>query len=264
MGHRRHGGHLGALADRFPLYYLVNSIVESLPDHLSRILQPYVFVGPAVGILISYLALPVVRTFRLSLLDRNSQAFVGLENYIAVFTERQMRQAFLNNIAWILVGATLGSFRLDRCSARRPQYLGALRQSGRSSCPWQSRWVGAAIIWQFMYIYRDTAPRRSGWSMQLWWRLAVSHTLVATPPGLSTISFLIAIVVSLRAGYAMTLFSAAIKGIPADLMEAARVDSADGMASAQKDHAATDSGHAHYRGDHCRNLHPEDLRCESA
>ena len=144
------------------LYYLVNSIVESLPDRLSRILQPYVFVGPAVGILIWYLALPVVRTFRLSLLDRNSQAFVGLENYIAVFTERQMRQAFLNNIAWILVGATLVvlfglivALLADRSTWER--FAKAM-----IFLPMAISMVGAAIIWQFMYIYRDISAPQIG------------------------------------------------------------------------------------------------------
>jgi alpha-glucoside transport system permease protein len=39
--------------------------------------------------------------------------------------------------------------------------------------------------------------------------------------------FLIIIVIWLQAGYAMVLFSAALKGIPEDLMEASRVDGAN-------------------------------------
>jgi alpha-glucoside transport system permease protein len=39
--------------------------------------------------------------------------------------------------------------------------------------------------------------------------------------------FLIAIVIWLQTGYAMVLFSAAIKGIPSEMLEAARVDGAN-------------------------------------
>ena len=243
------------------LYYLVNSIVESLPDRLSRMLQPYVFVGPAVGILIWYLALPVVRTFRLSLLDRNSQAFVGLENYIAVFTERQMRQAFLNNIAWILVGATLVvlfglivALLADRSTWER--FAKAM-----IFLPMAISMVGAAIIWQFMYIYRDISAPQIGLVNAIVVALGGEPRAWLQLPWPVNNLFLIAIVVWLQAGYAMTLFSAAIKGIPADLMEAARVDGANEWQVLEKDHAAADSGHAHYRGHHRRHLHLEDLRC---
>lgn len=209
------------------LYFLVNAIVESLPEGISHLLQPFVFVGPAVAILIWYLALPVARTFRLSLLDRNSANFVGIQNYIAVFTERQMVQAFLNNIAWILVGATLVvllglivAILADRSSWER--FAKAI-----IFLPMAISMVGAAIIWQFMYIYADASGTQIGLLN------AVVVAFGGTPrawlqlPWPVNNLFLIAIVVWLQSGYAMTLFSAAIKGIPADLLEAARVDGAN-------------------------------------
>src|SRR5690606_35569740 len=86
--------------------------------------------------------------------------------------------------------------------------------------------VGAGIIWQFMYIYRDTGTNQIG----------VINALVVAFGGRPRAwlqmqwpinnLFLIVIVVWLQAGYAMTLFSAAIKSIPTDLLEAARVDGA--------------------------------------
>jgi len=209
------------------LYFLVNAIIESLPEAISRVLQPFVFVGPALAILIWYLALPVGRTFRMSLLDRNSREFVGLQNYLAVFKERQMQQALINNIAWILVGATLVvliglivAILADRSSWERVS-------KAMIFLPMAISMVGAAIIWQFMYIYRDATAPQIG---------LLNATVVAfggTPrawlqlPWPVNNLFLMLIVVWLQAGYAMTLFSAAIKGIPADLLEAARVDGAN-------------------------------------
>ena len=53
------------------LYWVFNGLVERLPDEWTRRLQPFVFVGPAMAILLWYLALPVYRSFWLSLFDRD-------------------------------------------------------------------------------------------------------------------------------------------------------------------------------------------------
>ncbi len=53
-----------------------------------RGLQPFVFVGPALAILAWYLAIPVGRTFWISLFDRDGPQFgefVGLANYVDHF-----------------------------------------------------------------------------------------------------------------------------------------------------------------------------------
>jgi alpha-glucoside transport system permease protein len=91
------------------LYFVSNWVVERLGDRWRHRLQPFVFVGPAVAILIWYLALPVVRTFYASLFGPSGQVFVGLKNYLAVFSlqpNNPMMVAFRNNILWILFGAT--------------------------------------------------------------------------------------------------------------------------------------------------------------
>jgi len=53
------------------LYWVFNGLVERLPDEWTGRLQPFVFVGPAIAILIWYLTLPVFRTFWLSLFWRD-------------------------------------------------------------------------------------------------------------------------------------------------------------------------------------------------
>ena len=86
------------------LFWVFNGIVERLPDKWTQRLQPFVFAGPAIAILIWYLALPTARTFWLSLLDRNGTEFIGIQNYVAIFTERLMREAFRNNLMWMIFG----------------------------------------------------------------------------------------------------------------------------------------------------------------
>jgi len=68
------------------LYFVSNWFVERTGDQWRARLQPFVFVGPAVAILVWYLALPAVRTFYASLFGPNGQVFVGLKNYLAVFS----------------------------------------------------------------------------------------------------------------------------------------------------------------------------------
>ncbi len=67
------------------MYVLANWLVEQLPADWTRRIQPFIFVGPAVAILFWYLALPTIRTFIISLYNRDGSEFVGLRNYYDIF-----------------------------------------------------------------------------------------------------------------------------------------------------------------------------------
>lgn len=230
------------------LYWIFNWIVERMGDEWQGRLQPFVFVGPAVAMLLWFLALPVLRTFWISLFNRDGppqgwlnwsdlsgsfaalgERFVGLDNYIAVFTDRLMLEAFRNNIMWIVFGATLTVIfgLLIAVLADRSGF----ERLGKSAIflPMAISFVGAGVIWNFIYEVRPVnAP-------QIGLLNAIVVGLGGEPqpwPAWTAISpwnnlFLIVIVIWLQTGYAMVLFSAALKGIPADLMEAGRVDGAN-------------------------------------
>ncbi len=209
------------------LYLLANWAVQSLPARYTQAIQPFVFVGPAVAILVWYLALPTVRTFWMSLHDRNNISFVGLDNYLAVFTERTMRLAFVNNLLWMIIGATLTILigLLVAVLADRSSY----DRLGKTAIflPMAISMVGAGIIWNFVYEVKDINDPQIGLLN------AIVVGFGGQPRAWTTIQwpwnnlFLIVIVVWLQAGYAMTLFSAAIKGIPGEQIEASRVDGAN-------------------------------------
>ncbi|CUS02725.2 Alpha-glucoside transport system permease protein AglF [Candidatus Promineifilum breve] len=230
------------------LYWLFNWIVERMGDEWRGRLQPFVFVGPAVAMLIWFLAFPVLRTFWISLFNRDGppdgwlnwgdlggsfaalgERFVGLNNYVAVFTDRLMLEAFRNNVMWIVFGATITviiglliAVLADRSSFER---------LGKSAIflPMAISFVGAGVIWNFVYEVRPVNAEQIGLLN------AIVVNLGGQPqpwPAWTAISpwnnlFLIVIVIWLQVGYAMVLFSAALKGIPADLMEAGRVDGAN-------------------------------------
>lgn len=208
------------------LYLVSNWLVEKLGDTWRSRIQPFVFVGPAVAILIWYLALPVVRTFYLSLLDRNGQEFVGLANYAAVFTNRNMFTAFRNNILlWIPFGALftvlfglLVAVLADR--SRYERFAKAL-----IFMPMAISMVGAGVIWNMIYAVNPDIGMLNAIYTSLTGNQPIAWKAASEIAPWNNL-FLIIVMIWLQTGFAMTLFSAAIKGIPADLLEAGRVDGA--------------------------------------
>ncbi|OQY20849.1 MAG: ABC transporter [Anaerolineaceae bacterium 4572_32.2] len=223
------------------LYWVFNGIVERLPDQWTERLQPFVFVGPAMAILIWYLALPSVRTFYLSLFGRDgpprdmgffqtfaSDAFVGLQNYVAIFSERLLTEALRNNFMWIVFGSTLSVALglLVAVLADRSKFERAAKSL--IFLPMAISFVGASVIWNFMYEVRPVDQPQIGLLNSLLVSLGGNPVpfdkWAAIAPWNNL--FLIIIVVWLQAGFAMVLFSAALKGIPEEIIEAARVDGA--------------------------------------
>lgn len=217
------------------LFYIFNWLVEMLGDTWRQRLQPFVFVGPAVAILIWYLALPVVRSFYISLFDRDGPQygdFVGFVNYVTIFTDRLMREAIRNNLfLWILFGVplTVGIGLVVATLADRSKFERISK--GLIFLPMAISFVGAGVIWKFVYVVRPIdAP-------QIGLLNAIVVGLGGTPrawPAYTGISpwnnlFLVIIVTWLQTGFAMVLFSAALKGIPDEILEAARTDGANEM-----------------------------------
>jgi len=227
------------------LFWIFNNFVERLPDIWTSRLLPFVFVGPAIAILLWYLAIPTVRTFWLSLFGRSgpppeasgllnlfkaigSEAFVGLDNYVAVFSERLMLESFRNNLLWIIFGSTLSvvfglliAVLADR--SRMEKFAKSM-----IFLPMAISFVGASIIWNFIYEYRPESATQVGLLNALVTSLGGTPQAWPQWVGIAPWNnlFLIVIVIWLQAGFAMVLFSAALKGIPDELLEAGRIDGA--------------------------------------
>ena len=206
------------------LYFVSNWLVEQFPTPWVRRLQPFVFVGPAIAVVFYYLALPTVRTFIASLQNRDGTTFVGLENYVTVFTQPFMLVTFRNNLLWIVFGASLTivlglliATLADRSRFERVAKIIIFM-------PMAISLVGAGVIWKFVYAVKDVSDTQIGLLN------AALVTLGGQPQAWIAQNqpwnnlFLIFIVIWLQTGYAMVLFSAALKGIPSEILEAARVD----------------------------------------
>jgi alpha-glucoside transport system permease protein len=208
------------------LYFVSNWLIEQLPEQWTRWLQPFVFVGPAIAILFWYLAFPTLRTFWISLYNADSSQFVGLANYVASFTDRGMLEAYRNNLLWMIFGTTfcVVSGLLIAVLADRSKFESFAK--AMIFMPMAISFVGAGVIWNFIYEVKDVNDPQIGLLN------AIVAGLGGQPQAWTSLIqpwnnfFLIVIVIWLQTGFAMVLFSAAIKGIPGEIMEAARVDGA--------------------------------------
>ena len=208
------------------LYFSLNRMVESFGDRVRTIVQPYIFVGPAVLLLTWFLVLPTIRTAILSFMDSDSTNFVGLSNYAAVFTDSQMLESFRNNVLWMVFGTffcvSLGL--LIAVFADRSKFERIAKAI--IFMPMAISFVGAAVIWRFVYFYQAPGQQQIGLLNSIVTGLGGQpQTWIVNQP--SNVFFLIVILIWMQTGFAMVIFSSALKGVPDDLLEAGRIDGAN-------------------------------------
>jgi alpha-glucoside transport system permease protein len=209
------------------LYLVFNWLVLKLPVKWSKRLQPFVFVGPAVVIMGWFLAVPVVRTLIGSFRDRLGNAWVGFENFQFAFTDPRMLETFRNNLLWLIFGTAFSvamglliALLADRTKAE-------VVYKSIIFMPYALSFVGAGVIWKFIYTYKGTGVGVNEIGLLNAIILALGGTSqpwLNLPPWNNF--FLIIIMIWLQTGYAMVILSSAIKGVPAELLEAARIDGA--------------------------------------
>jgi alpha-glucoside transport system permease protein len=210
------------------LFSVSNFVIEQFSDNWKRRLTPYVFVGPGLAILIWYLAIPTVRSLIASFYNADGSAFVGFDNYVFAFTSAEMLQSFRNNLIWLIFGTSLsvGFGLLIAVLADRTHPVFETTVKALIFMPMVISMVGASVIWRFVYEFRPPGQPQIGLLNAIYTSFGGDpQTWLAIQP-LNTF-LLIAILIWLQTGYAMIIFSAAIKGMPADLLEAGRIDGAN-------------------------------------
>lgn len=189
-------------------------------------LTPLVYVGPAVLFLLIYQMYPALQTIYLSFLDRRSEAFVGLENYKYVFTSRVMLTAFRNNLLWLIffTAGTVGLGLLFAILVDKVKYESFAKSI--IFMPMAISFVGAGVVWKFMYTYKPPGSEQIGLLNQILviFGFEPKGWLLESP--INNFA-LIAVGLWIWTGYCMVLLSAAYKGIPKELVEAAEVDGAN-------------------------------------
>ncbi len=182
-----------------------------------------VFAGPALLLLGVGLIYPALRTMVMSFMDNRSQSWVGLANYEWVFTNPESIQSFVNTFWWVtlvpVVSTSIGLLYAILVDGKRFEKVA----KSLLFMPMAISFVGAGIIWKFVYEYRGAEQTQIGLVNALLAGIGI-EPLRFLQDGPWNTFFLIVIMIWIQAGFAMVLLSAAIKGIPADIVEAARLD----------------------------------------
>ena len=199
-------------------------------DYRSRqgagyLFQLVLFAAPAVVLLLIGLIYPFIATFFQSFYDKTGDQFVGMENYVWVFTQPEGLWSVVNTLIWVLVCPTIATVVglayaafIDR--ARGEKFLKVL-----IFMPFAISFVGAGIIWKFVYDYRQ--------GDQLGILNAIVTAFGGDPVAWLSVtplvnSFLLMVVfIWSQTGLAMVILSAAIKAVPAEQIEAAELDGAN-------------------------------------
>jgi alpha-glucoside transport system permease protein len=211
----------------FFLYWAMNRAVDLLPARYREGVRPYVFVGPALVILSVFLIYPVVNTILISLKDAQGEAFIGLDNFKFVFTDESMLRALRNTAGWvILVPLFAVSIGLAFATLANRLRRGEAVAKSLIFLPMAISFAGASVTWQLIYSFR---PEGFGTNIGLLNGIMVGLgqqpvSWVDLQPWNNLL--LMVIMVWMQTGFAMVVLSAAIKAIPDEIIEAARIDGA--------------------------------------
>ncbi len=221
------------------LYWLVHL----LPRRFRESGRVIIFLFPAMFALLIGLLGPAVRTLYISFFnDAPKPKFVGFDNYQRIFSDKGTRLTVVNTLTWVIVG-TVATTIISLAIAR---YADGMRGEKVAKSlvfvPAAISLAGAGIIWKFVYAsppfkvgllnqvtkVLPGLPNSMGGDGQRIWYVERGFGGVTPPadaPGFNTL-LLIVIFIWASAGVATVIFSAAIKGVPESLIEAAKVDGA--------------------------------------
>lgn len=188
-------------------------------------IRPWLFVGPALILLTVYLVYPAIQTIILSFYNNTSREFVGLANYTWALGNDGFRVAVGNNLAWLIVVPFLSTAfgLIVAVLADRVRWESTAKSL--IFMPMAISFVGAAIIWRFVYTFRPIDQPQIGILNAIITSMGGQPSTFITEPPFNNLALMV-ILIWIQAGFAMVLLSAALKGVPEETLEAARIDGA--------------------------------------
>jgi alpha-glucoside transport system permease protein len=211
------------------LYYLLNKLAEALPGRWEDRIKPYVYLLPALAAIGLFLIYPAIQTIVYSFANRDSTAWVGISNYNDLLTSTAFLQTLFNTLLWIAIvpAATviLGlsvAVLADRLRPRSEKLSKTI-----IFMPMAISMVGASTIWRFVYEARPAGEPQIGLQNAIVTGLGFDPVVWLQQETLHLNSFwLMIILIWAQVGFSMVLLSAAVKGVPTETLEAARIDGA--------------------------------------
>jgi alpha-glucoside transport system permease protein len=211
-------------------------VVRRLPDARRPQVRPWIWVGPALILVASFLLLPAIAT-ALQSFQNNAGDWVGFKNYASQFADFPNGGAWVairNNVLFWLIFYTLFTLALGLVLAvlfDRVPYESFVKSL--IFMPMAISSVALGVIWDFMYEYQPAGQPQTG-TLNALVTTFLHHDPVTwlqdtwPNPDFNVLNNLALIGAATWGitGFALVILSAALKGIPADLLEAARVDGA--------------------------------------
>ncbi len=186
-----------------------------------------VFGGPAAVLLVVGLIWPALRTVYMSFFDRTTTEFVGLANYDFMFTNSAALTSFRNTFIWVLlapiVSTLIGLIYAVVVDKSKMEKIAKTLLF----MPMAISFVGAGIIWKFVYEYRGGNNVQIGVLNAALTSMGFEPVRFLQDSPWNTV-FLIFVMIWIQAGFAMVILSAAIKAVPDDIIEAATLDGVNG------------------------------------
>jgi alpha-glucoside transport system permease protein len=215
-----------AIALFFAVVSIILLLTQRLRSRSGELVQSAAFLLPAVLLIVVGLLYPAISTVFASFRDNPGREWVGLANYREIFSSSAEITVLGTTALWVVVtplaATTIGlvyAVLIDRAGFER-------LAKALIFAPMAISLVGASIIWKFVYAPNigllNAATGAVGLGSDHTWYQDLNHS-----PWNSL--YLIAILVWVQTGFAMTVLSAAIKAIPTDIVEAARLDGVGGM-----------------------------------
>lgn len=202
------------------MFFAANGVVDRIGLRWRERVRPWVFIGPAVVLIGFYLVFPTVSTIVTSFTEGD-----GAANYRFALTDRAMVTAFRNNVLWLVLG-TAGSVGIGLLVAA---LVDRVKREALAKTfiflPMAISMVGASVIWRFIYAWKPPGEEQIGVLNAVTTAFGAGPTPWLQTPPINTLA-LIMILIWLQTGLAMVVLSAALKSVPTELIEAARIDGA--------------------------------------
>ncbi len=204
-------------------FYLSNVILDRLFPALgpgagpnvrrANAIRPWLFLGPAILFLGVYLVYPVLNSIVLSFRGPDGLESVGTANYAWLIADDKFRESFRNNMLWLIVVPAASTFFGLVAAALTDRIRWGNVAKSLIFMPMAISFVGASVIWKFIYEYRAEDVAQIGLLNAIVVGLGGQPQAWITLPGWN--SFLL-----------MVILSAALRGIPEETIEAAILDGA--------------------------------------
>lgn len=189
-------------------------------------LRYIVFLGPASLLLLVGLIYPAIRTIILSFMDKRSENFVGFDNYLWAFTLPEIQLVLRNTVIWVILVPIVSTVMGLAIAYMTDRMKHAAWVKSLIFMPMAISFVGASVIWNFVYSFESNPKKPEiGLLSAIWRALEWEPRNWLLEPPLNTI-LLIVVLVWIQTGFAMVILGAAMKNIPDEVVEAAMLDGA--------------------------------------